>query len=144
LLAFLSIFHGFLISATAQPNQTITTYEELWELPATREAEGLPVQIDGIVTLTDTEWNLCFVQSGNHGNYYPLNELGAAAVLGHGLRMEGNVSIIGGEKIIINKQPKDLGPRPFPEAAKPDLGELAQFPSTSQRMEIEGRVIWVG
>lgn len=125
----------------AEPLPTLTEVRQILQLSADDIRKGLPVRIEGVVTLADEEFGLLFVQDGTAGIFVDGLDRARALKDGQSLRIEG-VTAPGLFSPIVS-EPKavllgDAAASPAPRRV--DLGELSIGKEDAQLVEVEGIV----
>ncbi|HTR40818.1 MAG TPA: histidine kinase [Pseudomonadales bacterium] len=130
--------HAF-AAAGVQTNMVLRNAADVLALPDDQASVGIPVSIQGVVTVAETNWSGRFFVQDNSGGVFVENRTRQPAV-GDLVEISG-ITRAGGYAPCITKPIwKKLGTAPLPEAKPVTIEELMSGVEDSQRVAISGVV----
>ncbi len=124
----------------AQPRIALTNAADVLALSATNALSGIPVSVQGIVTVSEASWDGRFFVQDRSGGVFVENLSSNYPLTGDEVTVSG-VSFPGGYAPIITKPRwKKIGTAPLPEANAVTTDQLMSGAEDSQRIKISGIV----
>jgi hypothetical protein len=124
LLLFFSIL-SFLATARAQNDRRVLrTIHEVNQLTNIEARNAYSVQLDGIVTYSDPEWGLLFIEDATGAIYVNVHGTGTAYVPGSRVKVEAVTSAGDVDTVLVNPQIEFAGKGEMPVAERRSLADL--------------------
>jgi PAS domain S-box-containing protein len=125
---------------TANSLPTLTQVEQIRKLSNLEADQNYPVRIKGVVTYSDPDPPVIFVQDATGGIYIETHGQPFEFKAGHMVEVEGISESGATNPEIFPGKVQDLGPAPFPAAKSISIDQFLYGEADSQRVELEGTV----
>jgi signal transduction histidine kinase len=122
----------------SSPQTVLTRIASILQLQRSEPPEYRPVQVQGVVTFADPEWQTAFIQDGDHAVFGFLNDPGIQP--GQWVEVSGLVEPGGFAPQLIQTSFNILDSRPLPVPVKADLEDLMNGHLDARWIEMEGVV----
>ncbi|MDA1275280.1 MAG: PAS domain S-box protein [Verrucomicrobia bacterium] len=116
----------------------LTRAAQIRKLPRELAAQRIPIRLTGVMTYTDAEWQLGFIQDRSGGIFVAMNQPEIRP--GQWVELTGRTDPGGYVPMIIEPEYRVLGSTNMPFAIKADLEDLASGHLDGQWIEMQGVV----
>lgn len=146
--AVLWIWCALICTCPAQPTNApannlplLTTARQVRELSSKEANRSYPVRIHGVITCSEANWDLWFIQDEAGDSVYAYNpQAGTPLKLGQTVEMEGQTREGNFANIIVNSTLKSSEKRLKPRPSHPDFKRLSSGMEDGSYIQIQGRV----
>lgn len=138
--SILPLFHVHAADARATVPPVLTKAVQVLQLTRDQAATAPRVELRGVVTYADSQWNIWFLQDETAGIYMDYPQSKPRLETGQQIRARGNADPGGFAPIIVGKDVVLEGRAPLPKARTFSLDQLAGGAQDCQRVEIEAIV----
>lgn len=117
---------------------TLRSVHDVAHLSNADAAKALPVELEGVVTYSDPEWGLLFIQDQTGGTYINVHGIGARYPIGTRVRLEGVSAVGDASPIVTQAKIVVMGRGSLPTPSQKSLAELNAGAADSSWVITEG------
>lgn len=138
LLLLFSILSFLSLARAQNDRRVLRTIREVTELTNIEARNALPVQIEGVVTYSDPEWGLLFIEEGSAAIYVNVHGTNTSYAPGTRVRVEAVTGAGDVDTVLVNPHVEIVGKGDMPVADRRSLADLSAQRADSRFVTTHG------
>ncbi len=128
------------LAAQVPASETLTSARQVRELTPAEVVKGRPIQLEAVVTYSDPQAGLIFVQDDTAGIFVAVAKDRDSVRFGQRVKVEGTVAPGSRLPFIGEAKVSELGPGTLPEPRRPAVAHVSDGAEDGQWIEVHGTI----
>jgi diguanylate cyclase (GGDEF)-like protein/PAS domain S-box-containing protein len=143
-ILLLSAFFSFPLTAVSQPAgqpselHTLHTVSAVFQLSRAAASKAYPIEIDAVVTYSDPDWGILFIQDRSGPTFIDVHGMGTFFAPGSRVRVEAVTAVKDHGPTIAHPKITVVGRGPVPNAVQTSVADLSRGVNESKIVTAEG------